>query len=126
MLLFTVYFEPLYECKFPSDIVFCLTLIVVLSLQELIPEFFYLPELFVNSNKYELGSTSDGHKVDDVILPPWAKSADDFVQMHRLVSVDGLIGALAKLFAEIFPECLQCHCKHDWQLHSLFKRKFAL
>jgi hypothetical protein len=47
-----------------------------------IPEFFYLPEFLVNSNKFEFGRTSEG-KVDDVVLPPWAKSAEDFIRLHR-------------------------------------------
>lgn len=42
-------------------------------LQELIPEFYYLPEIFVNSNNYNLGVMDDGTVVSDVELPPWAK-----------------------------------------------------
>ncbi|XP_071847278.1 neurobeachin-like isoform X4 [Apostichopus japonicus] len=53
------------------------------DVKELIPEFFYLPELFTNRNKYTLGTQDDGTKVDDVILPPWAKSAEEFVRINR-------------------------------------------
>ncbi|KAJ8028510.1 Neurobeachin [Holothuria leucospilota] len=53
------------------------------DVKELIPEFFYLPELFTNHNSYKLGVQDDGAKVDDVILPQWAKSAEDFVRINR-------------------------------------------
>jgi len=54
------------------------------DVKELIPEFFYLPEMFVNCNNYDFGKTSsDDAKVDDVILPKWAKTADDFVRINR-------------------------------------------
>jgi len=54
------------------------------DVKELIPEFFYLPEMFVNCNNYDFGKTSGNDtKVDDVILPKWAKTADDFVRINR-------------------------------------------
>lgn len=43
------------------------------DVRELIPEFFYLPEFLVNSGHFEFGMTQDGKKLNDVILPPWAK-----------------------------------------------------
>ena len=44
------------------------------DVKELIPELFYLSEMFKNENEYELGTMSEnGHKVDDVVLPSWAK-----------------------------------------------------
>lgn len=54
-------------------------------MQELIPEFFYLPEMFVNDNSYNLGVMEDGTVVSDVELPPWAKSPEEFVRINRLV-----------------------------------------
>ncbi|BHF59417.1 protein kinase A binding [Sparganum proliferum] len=53
------------------------------NVKELIPEFFYLPEMFENVNQYRFGKLEDGALVDDVILPPWAKSPEDFVRIHR-------------------------------------------
>ena len=43
------------------------------DLKELIPEFFYLPEFLINSNKFDLGIKQNGVQLDDVILPTWAK-----------------------------------------------------
>lgn len=55
-------------------------------MQELIPEFFYLPEMFVNSNGYHLGMREDGAKVCDVELPAWAKKPEDLVRINRMVN----------------------------------------
>lgn len=55
------------------------------SRQELIPEFYYLPEMFVNSNGYNLGVREDEVVVNDVDLPPWAKKPEDFVRINRMV-----------------------------------------
>ena len=56
-----------------------------LPLQELIPEFYYLPEMFVNWNRYKLGATEEEGVVDDVMLPPWATSPEEFVRINRMV-----------------------------------------
>ncbi|XP_041483642.1 neurobeachin-like [Lytechinus variegatus] len=54
------------------------------DVKELIPEFFYLPEMFMNNNGYQLGTLDEGTVVDDVVLPPWAKSPEDFIRINRL------------------------------------------
>uniref|UniRef100_A0A7N6ANM1 Neurobeachin n=1 Tax=Anabas testudineus TaxID=64144 RepID=A0A7N6ANM1_ANATE len=54
------------------------------DVKELIPEFYYLPEMFVNSNEYELGVRDDGVPVCDVELPAWAKKPEDFVRINRM------------------------------------------
>lgn len=53
--------------------------------QELIPEFYYLPEMFVNSSGYDLGVREDRTAVCDVELPVWAKKPEDFVRINRMV-----------------------------------------
>lgn len=50
--------------------------------RELIPEFFFCPSLFENRNHFDLGK-ADGVPVNDVELPPWAKTAMEFVYIHR-------------------------------------------
>ncbi|XP_063161769.1 neurobeachin isoform X2 [Candoia aspera] len=54
------------------------------DVKELIPEFYYLPEMFVNSNGYNLGAREDEATVNDVELPPWAKKPEDFVRINRM------------------------------------------
>ena len=56
-----------------------------MHLQELIPEFFYMPDMFTNCNGYSLGTNDDGQPLGDVVLPPWAKSPEDFVRINRMV-----------------------------------------
>ncbi|XP_053711574.1 lipopolysaccharide-responsive and beige-like anchor protein isoform X2 [Synchiropus splendidus] len=53
------------------------------DVKELIPEFYYLPEMFVNTNNYNLGVMEDGTVVSDVELPPWAKTPEEFVRINR-------------------------------------------
>ncbi|XP_051141977.1 protein SPIRRIG [Andrographis paniculata] len=54
------------------------------DVKELIPEFFYMPEFLENRFNLDLGEKQSGEKVDDVILPPWAKgSAREFIRKHR-------------------------------------------
>ncbi|XP_006000242.1 neurobeachin a isoform X1 [Latimeria chalumnae] len=54
------------------------------DVKELIPEFYYLPEMFVNSNEYDLGVREDGTAVSNVELPPWSKKPEDFVRINRM------------------------------------------
>nr|XP_061811916.1 neurobeachin-like [Nerophis lumbriciformis] len=54
------------------------------DVKELIPEFFYLPEMLVNANGFRLGTREDGVTVGDVELPAWAKTPEDFVRINRM------------------------------------------
>ncbi|KAK0416360.1 hypothetical protein QR680_012438 [Steinernema hermaphroditum] len=53
------------------------------DVKELIPELFYMPELFRNDNCFELGVRDNGERVNDVLLPAWAKNPEHFVYLHR-------------------------------------------
>ncbi|XP_049530577.1 neurobeachin-like protein 1 isoform X2 [Anopheles darlingi] len=54
------------------------------DVKELIPEFFYFPEFLKNMNRFDLGMLQmTKEKVDDVVLPAWAKTAEDFIAIHR-------------------------------------------
>lgn len=65
----------------------CKTSLCLKKMQELIPEFYYLPEMFVNSNGYHLGMREDRTMVCDVDLPAWAKKPEDLVRINRMVSL---------------------------------------
>ncbi|XP_055712581.1 neurobeachin isoform X4 [Phlebotomus papatasi] len=54
------------------------------DVKELIPEWYFLPEMFYNSSSYRLGAREDGTVVSDVELPPWAKSPEEFVRINRM------------------------------------------
>ncbi|KAM6152194.1 neurobeachin-like protein 1 isoform 1-T1 [Erethizon dorsatum] len=54
------------------------------DVKELIPEFFYFPEFLENQNQFNLGCLQVSKElVNDVVLPKWAKSAEDFIYKHR-------------------------------------------
>ncbi|XP_045926188.1 WD repeat- and FYVE domain-containing protein 4 isoform X1 [Micropterus dolomieu] len=54
------------------------------DVRELIPEFFYLPDFLLNSNRIHLGCMEDGTTLGDVELPPWAKGdPQEFIRIHR-------------------------------------------
>jgi hypothetical protein len=51
--------------------------------RELIPEFFNFPDFLVNHNHFDLGILSSNVPVNDVALPPWAKSPLEFIDLNR-------------------------------------------
>jgi len=53
------------------------------DVKEMIPELFSCPEALLNTNNLPLGELQEGGKVGDVLLPPWAKDAYDFVRINR-------------------------------------------
>lgn len=53
------------------------------DVKELIPEMFCCPELLLNNNNLPLGELQDETPVGDVILPPWAKDAFEFIRLNR-------------------------------------------
>ncbi|KAH9262136.1 hypothetical protein BASA82_000814 [Batrachochytrium salamandrivorans] len=54
------------------------------DVRELIPEFFYLPDFLINTNKFKFGVKQTGEVIDNVFLPPWAKNdASLFIQTNR-------------------------------------------
>ena len=54
------------------------------DVKELIPEFFYLPEMFLNSNHFDLSVKQSGVRLGDVQLPRWANGdAHEFIRLHR-------------------------------------------
>ena len=52
------------------------------DVKELIPEMFYMPELFRNENGFDLGVKQNKEPLHDVVLPPWATSPEDFVNKN--------------------------------------------
>lgn len=53
------------------------------DVKELIPELFYLPEMFLNVNEEDFGSKQDEEAVKGVEIPKWAENPVDFVRKHR-------------------------------------------
>lgn len=73
------------------------------KMQELIPEFYYLPEMFVNSNGYHLGMREGGTMVWDVDLPAWAKKPEDLVRINRMVRLTMCQVEMVVTLAKMIP-----------------------
>ena len=54
------------------------------DVKEVIPEWYYQPEMFRNLGGYDLGTRQDGAVLGDVLLPPWAHgSPEELVRLNR-------------------------------------------
>ena len=64
------------------------------DVKELIPELFYLPEMFQNNEQLRLGTRQNGSVVGNVDLPPWSGGdARTFVRVHRQALESPLVRA---------------------------------
>lgn len=101
------------------------TRFVLPLLQELIPELFFLPEMLSNDNEYKLGHQEDGTCVDNVELPPWATSPEEFIRINRMVNIIPIYNATATVllpFNNIYPMyhnlCFVCFRRRLWSPNS--------
>ncbi|KAK1618689.1 hypothetical protein QYE76_024206 [Lolium multiflorum] len=53
------------------------------DVKELVPEMFYLPEVFTYANSVDSGMSHLIKKLGSVQLPPWAENPVDFIHKHR-------------------------------------------
>jgi hypothetical protein len=54
------------------------------DVKELIPEMFYCPEMFLNTNRFDFGLDQKGKRMDDCILPSWCNgNPAEFIRLHR-------------------------------------------
>ena len=60
--------------------------------KEIVPELFYLPEIFCNKNRNEFGIRQNLEQVQGVYLPAWAKdSVYKFLQVHQKALESSLV-----------------------------------
>ena len=88
------------------------------DVKELIPEFFYEPEIFINRCGFDFGRRQDSDEiVDHVELPPWAKgSASEFVRINREALESDYVSAHLHEWVDLIfgykqrgPEALKAH-----------------
>lgn len=71
-----------------------ITLVDLGEVKEVVPEFYYLPSVFVNKGRFDMGTSQNGVKINDVVLPRWAKgSADVFVSKMRAALEGNIVSA---------------------------------
>ena len=79
------------------------------DVKEMIPEFYYLPDMLQNNSHFGLGKRqTDGVHVDDVILPPWAQGdARIFVRKHRQALESEYVSANLHHWIDLIFGCKQ-------------------
>ncbi|KAK0563669.1 beige protein-like 1 [Tilletia horrida] len=91
------------------------------DVRELTPEFFYLPEMFLNTNRFNFGTTQAGEVIDNVELPPWAKGdPETFVKLHREALESDYVSANLHSWIDLIfgwrsrgaPAIEACNCFH--------------
>jgi hypothetical protein len=96
------------------------------EVKELTPEWFTTPEIFRNVNNFNFGKTQDGDPVGDVMLPPWAKTAEEFVRINReAMESDYVSGMLCIIFLDFlcpfsYVFCRTSVCVLRTQIESRF------
>lgn len=72
------------------------------DVRELIPEFFYLPDFLINSNKFEFGCMQDGTTLGDVVIPKWAKGDPrEFIRLQREALESDYVSANLHLWIDL-------------------------
>nr|XP_043621960.1 BEACH domain-containing protein C2-like [Erigeron canadensis] len=77
------------------------------DVKELVPELFYLPEILLNENSIDFGTTQLGDKLDCVKLPPWAENPVDFVHKHRMALESEHVSAHLHEWIDLIFGCKQ-------------------
>ena len=88
------------------------------DVRELIPEFFYLPEMFLNINELNLGSLENGTIVDDVLTPCDNNPYDFIITMKNVLESDKLSNTLQNWVDLIFG--YKARGKEAEAAHNLF------
>lgn len=77
------------------------------NFRELIPEFFFCPEFLRNDDKFDLGVLPDGSKIEDVVLPPWAKTANEFIHIHKTALESDYVSTHINKWIDLIWGCKQ-------------------
>lgn len=78
------------------------------DVRELIPEFYILPEMFLNLNNFDFGLTQDGERIDNVELPVWAHGNPyRFVTIMRKALESDVVSRSLSLWVDLIFGCKQ-------------------
>ena len=72
------------------------------DVRELIPEFFYFPEMFLNINELNMGTTEEGIKVNDVATPCENNPYEFIYTMRKILEGDHISRKIRKWIDLIF------------------------
>jgi len=98
--------------------------------KELVPEFYYSPTIFYNDNRYLFGAKKPDTdisliigneftkvRVDQVVLPKWAKTGDEFIKMNALALEDRYASQNLHKWIDLLFGYLQ----QDHRVYNLYK-----
>ena len=91
------------------------------DVRELIPEFFYFPEIFLNLNKLNLGQLEDGTLVDNILTPCKNNPYNFVMTMKTVLESEKVSKFLQKWVDLIFG--FQARGKEAEQANNLFTEK---
>jgi len=78
------------------------------DVKELVPEWYTTPEMFLNGRSLPLGELQDGAGVvGDVVLPPWARTAHEFVWANRAALESEYVSAHLHEWVDLVFGCKQ-------------------
>ena len=78
------------------------------NVKELIPEFFMDSDQFLSNHmNLDLGIRSNGKRVDDVKLPKWATSSEDYLKKNRQALESPYVSANLHMWIDLIFGCKQ-------------------
>jgi len=77
------------------------------DVKELIPEFYMEEDFLLNTQELPLGTKANGEVVNDVILPPWAKSPKHFKEICRNALESDYVSANLHKWIDLIFGCNQ-------------------
>eukprot|EP00794_Sanderia_malayensis_P017323 gene17323-19056_t len=63
------------------------------DIREMIPEFYCFPDFLLNINNLDIGRLQKGDIINNVVLPPWAASPEEFIYKLRLALESDYVSA---------------------------------
>ena len=91
------------------------------DVKELIPEFFYLPEMFININELNFGKKEDGEVVNDVLTPCENNPFDFIITMKTVLEGEKLSKTIQNWIDLIFG--YKARGKEAENSHNLFTQQ---
>lgn len=75
------------------------------DVKELIPQFYLNYDFLINAQSLQLGATQLGDRVHDVLLPPWARSARDFIKQNRKALESKFVSGMLPQWIDLIFGC---------------------
>lgn len=89
-------------------------------MKELVPEFFeHSADFLRNDMRLDLGVRSNGKRVDDVKLPNWARTPEEFLAKHREALESDYVSAHLHSWIDLIFGTKQCSIEANNVFHPV-------